>query len=72
MLLAEGSVDIAAEPELALHDMAALVPIVTEAGGRFTSLAGKPGPWGGNALATNGLLHDEVLERIGTAPAPTA
>jgi histidinol-phosphatase len=52
--------------------MAALVPIVTEAGGRFTSLAGKPGPWGGNALATNGLLHDEVLERIGTAPAATA
>ena len=71
MLVAEGAVDIAAEPELAVYDMAALVPIVTEAGGRFTSLAGKPGPWGGNALATNGLLHDEVLERIGTAPAPT-
>jgi histidinol-phosphatase len=46
--------------------MAALVPIVTEAGGRFTSLAGKDGPWGGHALATNGLLHDEVLERLGT------
>ena len=41
MLLAEGAVDIAAEPELGLHDMAALVPIVTEAGGRFTSLAGR-------------------------------
>jgi len=65
MLLAEGSVDIAAEPELALHDMAALVPVVTEAGGRFTSLAGVDGPFGGNALATNGLLHDEVLGRIG-------
>jgi len=66
MLVAEGAVDIATEPELAVHDMAALVPIVTEAGGRFTSLAGKDGPWGGNALATNGLLHDEVLARIGT------
>lgn len=66
MLVAEGAVDIAAEPELAIHDMAALVPIVTEAGGRFTSLAGKDGPWGGNAVATNGLLHDAVLERIGT------
>ena len=65
MLLAEGAVDIAAEPELALHDMAALVPVVTEAGGRFTSLAGVDGPFGGNALATNGLLHDEVLGRIG-------
>jgi histidinol-phosphatase len=66
MLVAEGAVDIAAEPELAVHDMAALVPIVTEAGGRFTSLAGRDGPWGGNAVATNGLLHDEVLSRIGT------
>jgi histidinol-phosphatase len=66
MLVAEGAVDIAAEPELAVHDMAALVPIVLEAGGRFTSLAGKEGPWGGNAVATNGILHDEVLERIGT------
>ena len=66
MLVAEGAVDIAAEPELAVHDMAALVPIVTEAGGRFTSLAGDEGPWGGNGVATNGLLHDEVLDRIGT------
>jgi len=65
MLLAEGAVDIAAEPDLGLHDMAALVPIVTEAGGRFTSLAGADGPWGGNAVATNGILHDEVLARIG-------
>lgn len=64
MLLAEGSVDIAAEPELALHDMAALVPIVTEAGGRFTSLDGVDGPFGGNAVATNGHLHDEVLHRL--------
>jgi histidinol-phosphatase len=66
MLLAEGAVDIATEPELAVHDMAALVPIVTEAGGRFTALDGTPGPWGGNAVATNGILHDEVLARIGT------
>ncbi|MGN6302238.1 MAG: histidinol-phosphatase [Angustibacter sp.] len=65
MLVAEGAVDIACEPELAVHDMAALVPIVTEAGGRFTSLDGEPGPWGGNAVATNGLLHDEVLGLLG-------
>ena len=65
MLVAEGAVDIAAEPELALHDMAALVPIVTEAGGRFTSLAGVDGPHGGDAVASNGHLHDEVLLRLG-------
>jgi histidinol-phosphatase len=61
MLLAEGAVDVATEPDLALHDMAALVPVVTEAGGRFTDLAGRPGPFGGNALATNALLHEEAL-----------
>ncbi|MSS83833.1 histidinol-phosphatase [Actinomycetaceae bacterium WB03_NA08] len=64
MLVAEGAVDIAAEPELALYDMAALVPVVEEAGGRFTSLEGAPGPWGGNAVATNGLLHAEVLAAL--------
>ena len=64
VLVAEGAVDVAAEPELALHDMAALVPIVTEAGGRFTSVSGVPGPFGGNALVTNGLLHDEVVARL--------
>ena len=64
MLVAEGAVDLAAEPELELYDMAALVPIVTQAGGRFTSLAGEAGPWGGDAVATNGLLHDVVLERL--------
>ena len=61
MLLASGAVDLAAEPELEVYDMAALVPIVSEAGGRFTSLAGEPGPWGGDAVATNGPLHDAVL-----------
>jgi histidinol-phosphatase len=65
MLLAEGAVDIAAEPELALYDMAALDVIVREAGGRFTSLDGAAGPWGGNALATNGHLHDAALSFLG-------
>ena len=65
MLVAEGAVDIAVEPELELYDMAALVPIVTEAGGRFTSLAGVDGPFGGNAAVTNGHLHDHVLATVG-------
>ena len=64
MLLAEGAVDLAAEPELALHDMAALTVIVTEAGGRFTNLDGLAGPHGPGALATNGHLHEEVLSRL--------
>jgi len=68
MLLAEGAVDIACEPELGVHDMAALVPIVTEAGGRFTSLDGEPGPWGGSALATNGALHEDALRHFARHP----
>ncbi|HYQ74184.1 MAG TPA: histidinol phosphatase, partial [Cellulomonas sp.] len=54
--------DLAAEPELALHDMAALVPIVTEAGGRFTSVQGVDGPFGGSALVSNGRLHGAALQ----------
>ncbi len=65
MLLAEGAVDVAAEPQLALHDMVALVPIVREAGGTFTSVAGAPGPHGGDAVASNGRLHGEVLRALG-------
>lgn len=65
MMVAEGVVDVAAEPELELYDMAALVPIVTEAGGRFTGLDGVPGPFGTDALASNGTLHELALERIG-------
>lgn len=65
-MVAEGAVDAAAEPELNLHDMAALVPIVTEAGGKFTSLAGEDGPHGGNALATNTHLHQQVLNYLQT------
>jgi histidinol-phosphatase len=65
MLLAEGAVDVMVEPELSLWDLAALVPIVTEAGGEFTDLTGRPGPGGGSAVATNGKLHTAVLERLG-------
>jgi len=64
MLVAEGAVDVATEPAVALHDLAAPCIVVTEAGGRFTDLAGTPGPSGGSAVATNGLLHAEVLRRL--------
>ena len=64
MLVAEGAVDIMVEPELSLWDLAALVPIVTEAGGTFSDLSGRPGPGQGSAVATNGVLHGDVLERL--------
>jgi histidinol-phosphatase len=65
MLVAEGAVDVMVEPELSLWDLAALVPIVTEAGGTFTDLAGQPGPGGGSAVASNGKLHADILDRLG-------
>jgi histidinol-phosphatase len=68
MMVAEGAVDIAAEPELKLWDMAALDIIVREAGGRFTSLDGQTGPWGSNSLATNGRLHDAAMAYLGHFP----
>src|SRR5919107_180060 len=68
MLVAEGAVDIATEPELHVYDMAALDVIVREAGGRFSSLDGTEGPHGGNALATNGHLHEAALSFLGSLP----
>jgi histidinol-phosphatase len=64
LLVAEGAVDVAAEPELALWDVAAFIPVVREAGGRVTGWDGGPcvGPTG--AVTTNGLLHDEVLATL--------
>jgi histidinol-phosphatase len=64
MLVAEGAIDIAGEFDLQPYDMAAVQAIVEEAGGRFSSVNGEPGPWHGSALATNGILHDEVLRRL--------
>ncbi len=70
MMVAEGIVDMATEPELKLHDMAALDIIVREAGGTFTNLDGEPGVEGPGAIASNGLLHDELVDRLGFVEVP--
>jgi len=64
MLVAEGAVDIAAEPSLALWDMAALDIIVREAGGRFTNLDGVDGSQGSSALSTNSALHTFAVDAL--------
>ena len=61
MLVAEGSVDVCGETDLQPYDIAALVPIVREAGGEYSSLEGDNSVWEGSALATNGILHEEAL-----------
>lgn len=64
MLVAEGAVDVAIEPALAVWDMAALDIIVREAGGSFTNTAGHDGPFGGSGVSTNGLLHNAVINGL--------
>jgi histidinol-phosphatase len=65
MLVAEGVADVMVEPVLEIWDVAALLPIVEEAGGRITDRRGIRRADGGNAVTTNGLLHDDVLAIIG-------
>jgi histidinol-phosphatase len=64
MLVAEGAVDVAAEPVLEIWDMAALDIIVREAGGRFTNVAGVPGSLGGSGLSTNSAIHEEIVGKL--------
>ena len=64
MLVAEGAVDVAVEPSLAVWDMAALDIIVREAGGTFTNTAGQSGPFGGSGVSTNGILHHAVINGL--------
>jgi histidinol-phosphatase len=65
MLVAEGIADVMVEPILEIWDVAALIPIVQEAGGRTTDRRGEVRADGGNAVTTNGLLHDAVLDVMG-------
>jgi histidinol-phosphatase len=61
MLVAEGAVDLAVDPIAAVWDLAPLQVVVEEAGGRFTDFAGARRLDGGNAVASNGRVHDEAL-----------
>jgi histidinol-phosphatase len=61
VLVAEGAVDAAIDAELALWDYAAPSLIVTEAGGRITTLDGGPIRPYEKIVSSNGLLHDDVI-----------
>ncbi|HEX8760127.1 MAG TPA: histidinol-phosphatase [Pseudonocardiaceae bacterium] len=60
-LVAEGAIDLAAEPVVNPWDVAAAQVLVEQAGGRFTDLDGVARHDGGTALSSNGLLHDAAL-----------
>ncbi len=73
VLVAEGAVDVAAEPELSPWDVAALIPVIEQAGGTITGYDGTAALAAGSGLSTNGLLHESVLAAIaGTATGGTA
>jgi histidinol-phosphatase len=64
MLLAEGAIDVAAEFDVKPWDIAALVPIVREAGGTVTGVTGDDRLDGLSILASNGALHQSVLQAL--------
>jgi histidinol-phosphatase len=64
-LLAAGKVDAVLESDIHVEDIAALSVIVEQAGGRVTDLEGKPIGLGTRSiLATNGALHDRILDAL--------
>jgi histidinol-phosphatase len=64
MYVAEGAIDAASEPDLKIYDIAALVPIVQEAGGRFTDLTGELSEHSSTVLASNGLIHEAIRAEL--------
>ena len=64
MFLAEGAIEIASEHDLKVYDIAALVPIIREAGGEITDLLGPLTEETSSLVATNGLIHSQVLNAL--------
>lgn len=71
VLAATGRADIVLEPMVSIWDVAPMIPIINEAGGRFTTWAGDERADGGDALVTNGRLHDELLAFLAAHRATT-
>jgi histidinol-phosphatase len=64
VLVATGRADVMLDPVMNIWDCAALLPIIEEAGGTFTDLSGRRTVSGGNAIATNALVFEEVLSGV--------
>jgi histidinol-phosphatase len=64
VLVATGRADVMLDPVMNVWDCAALLPIVEEAGGTFTDWRGEKTIYGGNAISTNGLLFEAVMQTI--------
>jgi histidinol-phosphatase len=64
VLVATGRAEVMLDPVVNLWDCAALMPVIEESGGTFTDWSGKRTVSGGNAIATNGCLFDEVMSVV--------
>jgi histidinol phosphatase-like enzyme (inositol monophosphatase family) len=60
-LVATGRATVMVDPALHVWDAAALLPVITEAGGAYTDWAGEPSTTSGDGVGSNGLVHAEVL-----------
>jgi fructose-1,6-bisphosphatase/inositol monophosphatase family enzyme len=60
-LVATGRAEVMIDPVMSLWDAAPLLTIITEAGGQFTDWQGTPTIYSEEAVATNGLLHEEII-----------
>jgi len=69
-LVATGRADVMLDPRMNPWDCAALIPILQESGGRFTDWRGRVVMDGGDAVSSNGVLHDQVLPRLTTQESP--
>ena len=67
VLVATGRAEVMLDPVVSLWDLAALLPVVTEAGGTFTDWSGEPTIHSGDAIATNGLVYAQLLALVDEA-----
>ena len=66
-LVATGRVEAMVDSRASEWDLAPMPVILSEAGGTFTSMAGRPAIDGGSGLASNGILHDQLVELLAAA-----
>jgi histidinol-phosphatase len=66
VLVAEGAIDVMVEQDMHVWDIAAVAPIIEEAGGRFTDWDGHATIHRPDVVASNGLLHEETLRILNT------
>jgi len=64
LMVATGRAELMIDPIVSVWDLAALMPVIQESGGKFTDWQGTPSIYSGQAIATNGLLFEEVLALV--------